>query len=110
MKHSIEVTFDTNKAAEILKEYFGFSLPDNILAYRVIAKDFDILSEVLNDTLSDTYAREKLIYAVVKILPDNTGKEWPCYGTPDDVAKEFYTWFADAITKIGGSVYWDQEP
>ena len=105
MNNSFEVTFnlDLTETIDILSDYYGVTIPSNILMYGIVAKSGQLFGEVIDGSIGDTCARELLIREVIRSLPDNKGMEWPCYGTSDAESEKFYAWFSEAIKTVGGT-------
>lgn len=104
------ITLDLTETMDILNDYFGITLPHEHLVGQVIMRSGQLLGEVIDGSISDTYACDLLIRQVVKSLPNSEGKEWPTYGTAEALSKEFYTWFAEAIKTVGGTFGRNRQP
>jgi hypothetical protein len=100
MKFTIEI--DCEPAADVLHDYFDIVLPEEYLV-NVIKNSGILIGELVDGSIRDTAARDYLIDAVVRSLPDSKGKDWPTYGTSKAIADSFYAWFAAAIVGVGGT-------
>lgn len=97
------INLDLTETMNILNDYFGVTLPHEYLVGQVIMRSGQLLGEVIDGSIGDTYARDLLIEKVVKSLPNSDGQEWPTYGTPKAEADKFYAWFGEAIKTVGGT-------
>jgi hypothetical protein len=102
LKFTIEI--DCEPAADVLSEYFGVKLPEEYLV-SIIKKSGTLIGELADGSISDTAARDwDLIDAVVRELGGKNFRGfWPMLGTPKAEATAFYEWFAEAITRVGGT-------
>lgn len=96
------VKIDLSKTMDVLHDYFATTVPPEYLAMNVISSSGQLLGEVIDDTISDTFARDILIARLVASLPDSEDKEWPTYGTSKEDSELFYKWYGNAIKHIGG--------
>lgn len=105
MSDQFEVTFnlDLTETIRILSDYYGVTIPSNILMYGIVAKSGQLFGEIIDGSINDTCARELLIREVIRSLPNSKRMEWPCYGTSEAESEKFYAWFSEAIKTVGGT-------
>jgi len=103
---------DLSVTKDILDDYFGLVLPDSVLE-KIINSDQELQREVIENTITDTAARDLLINVIgtwlgIKVnVPNMFGKRndssWPMYGDSAEYATAYFQQFAHKVKALGGT-------
>lgn len=105
-------TFNLDSVKDVLSDYFGLSLPDNILN-TIVSNSPKLQDEIRHNSLSDTCARDELIDVVCRHLQISVNERdmfgavgashWPMFGDPEAYKNAFYAQLAEKVGLVGGA-------
>lgn len=96
----ITVEIDLNATKDVLHDYFSIEVPDELLV-KIISNDGQLLGEVLDESIRDTYARDLLIGQVLEHIGMQA---WPTYGDSNEYKEAFDKELPLQLAKFGGRV------
>ncbi len=96
----MQITLDIklDGVVDVLSDYFGITLPEAVIV-DILTTNGQVLGEVVDNSIRDTYARDILIEAVTEHVGADT---WPTYGEKRDT-EVFYAQLKEKLEAVGGT-------
>lgn len=97
---------DLTEAYRVLEKYYYIWIPEELLLKSI---SDETKQEIIDGSISDTFAREGLIYDVLRGIGMPKEAHWPCNGDSETYTLGFTVALASKLKEVGGKHKFDME-